>query len=174
MSIKRLTMRTVKRVTKKKKNVLQKRAIMEQNYLIFFCCHSSTKWICIRDFEGLPSLLKNALMKEMKNDDEVSFVGLTTIFPFCNTIVLNDLKSKRLTERSKKYIECSIKYIKCVANDEKMNDNLNEIIFESQEEMESKSNSTLHKIAKKYHKAFNKYNWTIQYEFTLDIKHTLA
>eukprot|EP01083_Nonionella_stella_P167178 561167_1 len=156
----------------------EKRAAKESDYgaklFDFFCCHSSTKWICIRDFEGLPSLLKNALMKEMKNDDEVSFVGLTTIFPFCNTIVLNDLKSKRLTERSKKYIECSIKYIKCVANDEKMNDNLNEIIFESQEEMESKSNSTLHKIAKKYHKAFNKYNWTIQYEFTLDIKHTLA
>eukprot|EP01083_Nonionella_stella_P318892 1167861_1 len=152
----------------------------------YFCNNEKTTWICINNYQLIPSQLKHALLYEDDHQKgnktpQLSFVKLLKLFECLEKVVLNELNVKQMTQQSKNYVKSVLAYIvhtngykrskKAIANDsdgkedEKLDTNdgdgkikseLKEIVFESVPEIDSKPNSTLQKLALHYQKSFEK------------------
>eukprot|EP01083_Nonionella_stella_P011364 32305_1 len=110
-----------------------------QQLFDYFC--DKRKWICIQNMQRMPSQLKHALFGDK---DEIQISNLTNLFPHCTQITFNNLNTKLLTQNAQKYIDYVARYV--TLNDTRKSD-LNEIIFESHQEVDSKPNSTLNRLA---------------------------
>eukprot|EP01084_Bolivina_argentea_P259765 438442_1 len=145
----------------------------------FFCQNKSTDWICIRNFESIPMDLKNVLVNDKYTNDKtkkysISFISLCAIFPNCTKIVLNNLDIKLFTERSNNYIKSVLRFIEYVNKKENgVKTQLQRIIFESNQQIDSKPDPTLKKWATKFQAKFRPFGWKISYQFRLERYHTL-
>eukprot|EP01084_Bolivina_argentea_P205034 350278_1 len=142
----------------------------------YFCSNSSLTWICMRNFEAIPLELKQALFKNNDNSERISFTDFISIFPACCELILNNLDNEILTKNASEYVESVKKYIKFVEENQDCDNKLIKITFESNEQTNAKSNSTLNKIKQKHDKdqVFIEYGWNIKYEFKLERTHVLT
>jgi len=100
----------------------QRDRISKYGQLLFdhFCDNETTNWICINNYELIPSSLKIALLMEKKdNVYNISFVKLLKLFTCLESVTLNELDIKQLTEQSKLYVNAVANYM----NEETMKSN---------------------------------------------------
>merc|ERR1712228_385480 len=166
------------RLSRPKTAAQQRERISEYGQALFdhFCNNELTHWICINNYELIPSALKIALLMEKKdNVYNISFVKLLKLFECLETVTLNELNIKQLMKQSMFYMNAVTEYIEATKNNE-FKSELKEIVFESKPEIDGKRNSILSKLATKYQQKFEKLRvqWSIGYDFRLKTFHTLT
>eukprot|EP01084_Bolivina_argentea_P086380 156131_1 len=117
--------------------------------------------ITIKNFQQLPKVIFDVLFINDKNQQNISLIKITKLFPNAEEIVLNDLILSQFVAESSKYIDSVVHLANALKDANHLK--LQSILFQSVKQNDTKRVATLKKLANKYSNKFTALNWKIKY-----------
>ena len=121
----------------------------------YFCNHTNTTKIVIRNYNSLPQRLQNALFVEHQ---KLSIIPIISLFKCAGEIILCHLKIEQMNADCKLYVLAVLKYI-----NRSNRINVKKIVFQSEPQNDSKINLALRNVVKKNVKKFRIIQWKIEH-----------